>query len=296
MRRSLDLSSFHAVRRHAKPGVAVHGYGHDTSARMQDCLREAETRQAVGQLAAGVAHDFNNLLTIILGNLELLAETASGDDAEHISAAQHAARRMTHATVHLQSYAGLQVQAASPVDVAAMLGDVQALLHGMLPPDVMISTDIDRGVSRVHVDCAQLRAALVDLGVNAAGAMPHGGQLCFEAYDADSTPGDGLLPGRYVVVAATDSGEGMAPEVTARVFEPFAGAHRMAGTGLALPTARGFARRAGGDVQVISVIGFGTRVELWLPVLTANKTPHEAPMREMASATAAPPGFKSTSG
>jgi signal transduction histidine kinase/ActR/RegA family two-component response regulator len=235
-------------------------------------LRQAEKVRVVGQLVAGVAHDFNNILQVVGGVLDVVREDiAPGSEAGgYVEAAARAAERGARLTHQLLSYARKQLLAPALVDLPALLGGVQALLARTLGSHITVELAIEADAPSVLVDGMQLQTALINLGINAAHAMPQGGRLRFEACRAAATEFPGLAPDDYTVIAAVDTGTGMTPETLARAFEPFFTTKGLDGTGLGLAMVQGFCRQSGGDARVISAPGQGTRVEVWLP--SASRT------------------------
>jgi PAS domain S-box-containing protein len=235
-------------------------------------LRRAQRLEAVGQLTGGVAHDFNNLLTIILGNAEMLAEALEDDRLRVLAEmTQTAAERGSELTGRLLAFARRQPLDPAPTDVNALLAEMDGLLRRTLGGEVQIETVRGGGLWRALVDGAQLESAVLNLCINARDAMPDGGRLTIEtgnvfldqAY-ADSA--EEVAPGQYVMVAISDTGAGMAPEIAARAFEPFFTTKPVGrGSGLGLSMVFGFAKQSRGHVKIYSEPGQGTTVRLYLP-------------------------------
>jgi len=243
-------------------------------ARVQAELVQAHKMEAVGQLTGGVAHDFNNMLAVIVGSLELAQRRqAAGrlDIGDQIQHALDAARRAAALTQRLLAFARRQPLAPKVVDVNRLVSATCELLRSTLGRDVQIECVLSGGLWRTSVDPAQLDSALVNLAVNARDAMPEGGKLTVETANAHLDEAyvaahPDVRPGQYVLIAVTDTGCGMAPEVAERVFEPFFTTKEVGrGTGLGLSQVYGFVKQSGGHIKVYSEAGQGTTVRIYLP-------------------------------
>jgi len=232
-------------------------------------LRQVEKVRVVGQLAAGVAHDFNNILQVIGGVMEVVKEELQpgGEALPYVDAAAKATERGGRLTQQLLAYARKQMLAPTLLELPALLADVQAILARTLGSRITVDLDLDPTLSPVLADSAQLQTALINLGINAAHAMPNGGTLRFDAHWGAPSDFGELSGGDYIVIATIDTGTGMAPDVVARAFEPFFTTKGLEGTGLGLAMVQGFSRQTGGDARIISAPGQGTRVEMWLPAV-----------------------------
>ncbi|MGH8090846.1 MAG: ATP-binding protein, partial [Rudaea sp.] len=259
--------------------------------RVEEQLAHAQRLESVGQLTGGIAHDFNNLLTVISGNLQILEDELADRPAarEIVGNALRAAGRGAELTHKLLVFARRQRLAPRASDPRKLLEELASMLRRTLGESVQLAIHVAAGVAPVFADSAQLESALVNLALNARDAMPRGGELTlaveqrFVAGDAASAE---LKPGHYVVFSVRDTGLGMAQEVLARAFEPFFTTKEVGkGSGLGLSMVYGFAKQSGGHVQVQSKLGYGTRVELYLPAAQATEIPSQA-----APATSPPRG------
>ena len=231
-------------------------------------LVQAQKLEAVGQLTGGIAHDFNNLLQVISGGVELL-KGADGEARRDrlLDAIGKAAARGAGLTRQLLTFARRQPLRPERIDVARQVGGMQDLLDRSLRGDVRVSSRFAPDLWPVEVDPAQFELAILNIAVNARDAMPSGGVITISADNRRA--GEDGLPGEHVRVAVADTGEGMSPEVLARVFEPFFTTKAVGrGSGLGLSQVYGFAKQAGGDVQIASEPGGGTVVTLLLPRAT----------------------------
>jgi PAS domain S-box-containing protein len=239
--------------------------------------RQAQKMEGIGQLTGGVAHDFNNLLTIIIGNLETLQRNLDTVPLRverlkrSASNAMRGSRRAESLTQRLLAFSRQTPLAPKPLDIGRLVGGLSDLLRRTLGEQVTVETVLGGGLWRANVDPNQLEVAIINLAVNARDAMPSGGKLTLEtanvyldeSYAARQVE---VVPGQYVMVAVTDSGSGMMPDVLAKAFDPFFTTKDVGhGTGLGLSQVYGFAKQSGGQVKIYSEIGEGTTVKLYFP-------------------------------
>ena len=238
-------------------------------------LAEAQKQESIGRLAGGVAHDFNNLLAIIMGNAEvLLSGKVTGAPDGYLTDIVQAAQRGSDLTRSLLSFARRSDLKPEVIEVNDAVAGMHNLLTRTLPESITIETTLMAGLWQVRADRSALENALLNLVLNARDAMPKGGTLTIETANVRVTAdyveerGEDIPPGRYVMLAVSDTGTGIAPELLDRVFEPFfstKGPDR--GTGLGLPMVQGFAKQSGGTVRVYSEPGHGTAVKVFLRAL-----------------------------
>jgi len=236
-------------------------------------LRQSQKMEAMGQLTGGVAHDFNNLLTVILGNAEFIAEKLA-PHAELRSFAEGivtAAERGAELTRSLLAFSRKQPLMPKDIDIGRRVLDMEQLLRRTLGEHIECEFLLDHNRWLASVDPGQLTSALLNLVLNARDAMPNGGKLTVEVRNASLDKAYAELnsdarPGDYVMVAVTDTGCGMTPEVAARAFEPFFTTKDVGkGTGLGLSMVYGFAQQSGGSMKINSRPGHGTAVTLFFP-------------------------------
>jgi signal transduction histidine kinase len=239
----------------------------------QKQLHQSQKMETIGHLTGGIAHDFNNLLTIVIGNLDLLATSVPDDTHAHAFArdALTASLRGADLTRQLLAFSRKQKLESQAVDFNQLVAALTSLLARTLGPTINIKTSLRDGLWVAEADRAQLESAIVNLSVNARDAMPMGGDLIIETanktldaeYAAENAE---VVPGEYVMVAVSDTGTGMSPEVLARVFEPFFTTKEVGkGTGLGLSMVYGFAKQSGGHAKIYSELGVGTTIRLYLP-------------------------------
>ena len=240
---------------------------------IEERLRQAQKMEAIGNLTGGLAHDFNNLLGVIIGNLDMVRTSVAlpADDAELVRDALDAALRGAELTRRLLAFARRQPLAPGDVEINKLVGEIMGLMRRTLGEDISIDVGLADDLWPVHVDHAQLEAAIVNLATNARDAMPDGGRLAIGTanrhLDADyAALHPELSPGDYAVIEVTDTGTGIDPEVIDRVFEPFFTTKEQGkGTGLGLSMVFGFIKQSGGHVSVYSECGTGTTFRLYLP-------------------------------
>ena len=236
----------------------------------EEQLAQAQRMEAVGQLTAGVAHDFNNMLAVILGNAELL-EDEFGANNPRLTAMSRGATRAANLTQRLLAFSRKQVLQPEIIDTNKLIADITDLLRRTLEEHIDIETVTGTGLWTCEVDPAQLENAVVNLALNARDAMPDGGKLTIETantkLDDDYAAAQAeVTPGQYVMLAVTDTGFGMPPEVQDHVFEPFYTTKAVgAGSGLGLSMVHGFVKQSGGHVTIYSELGEGTTIKLYLP-------------------------------
>ena len=242
--------------------------------RLEQRLRRAEQVEGIGRLAVGVAHGFNNNLTVINGYCEmLLDELTAGDPlAEDLGEIRAAANRA--AGLSRQLLAISQQQPAQPrrLDVNTLVREHCRVLGRVLGENVEVLTDLGEGVGAIEAERSQIQLLLTNLSVNASEAMPRGGKLILLTANADistSSPaptGAGVPPGRYVVLAVSDTGVGMSRETLAHIFEPFFSTKSAGnGAGLGLATVSGIVQQSGGHIRVSSEPGAGSTFRIYLP-------------------------------
>ncbi len=236
-------------------------------------LQHAQKMEAIGQLTGGLAHDFNNLLTVIIGNLQLL-ETKSGIDekgARRLAEAIDAARKGSDLTRQMLAFARKQVLEPREVNINDLVKDIAPLISRSIGEAIQLKADAMAGEPKALIDPSQLESSILNLAINARDAMPKGGLLTIEtqpvfldkAYAAKYPE---VTPGHYVMVAVSDTGSGMSPELLEKVFQPFFTTKAQGkGSGLGLSMVYGFIKQSGGHINVYSELGHGTSIKMYLP-------------------------------
>ena len=247
-------------------------------AQLEDQLRQSQKMDAVGQLAGGIAHDFNNLLMVILGYSKFVAESLGEADprVDAVHEISGAAERAAALTRQLLAFSRKEVVRPQTIDLNQAVPDLLKLLRRMLRESIEFDLELAPGAWCTNIDRSQLEQVIVNLAVNAGDAMPNGGTLRVTTEnrrvdEEEARLRTGLAPGDYVVLSLTDTGQGMAPEVAARAFEPFYTTKpRGSGTGLGLATVYGIVTQAGGDIDLQSEPGCGTTVTVYLAAAAAE--------------------------
>jgi two-component system, cell cycle sensor histidine kinase and response regulator CckA len=237
----------------------------------EEQLRQAQRMDAAGRLAGGVAHDFNNLLTTIRGFSDLLLrdlpeEHPRRKDVEQIRKAADRGAQLTRQLLAFGEQPALQPR---PLELNSVVTNMEGLLHRLVGADIQLVTRLRPGLGEVRMDPAQLEQVLVNLVLNARDAMPAGGTLTIETGErqiSGSTPGRSVKPGRYLVLAVSDSGSGIKGEALSHVFEPFFSTHPPGSrSGLGLSIVYGIVKQNGGGVRVSSEPEQGTTVKVFIP-------------------------------
>jgi signal transduction histidine kinase len=238
-------------------------------------LRVAQKMEAVGRLAGGVAHDFNNLLTAINGYADLLLADLPDSDRAYSSVREirAAGERATALTRQLLAFGRRQVLEPRVVDLAALVANISPMLGRIIGEDIALEQLSDGTTPTVLADPGQLEQVILNLAVNSRDAMPNGGRLSLEtgSLTFDESVREHhvhLQPGRYAILAVSDTGSGMDAATQSQIFEPFFTTKAAGkGTGLGLATVWGIVRQSGGHVWVYSELGLGTTFKVYLPLV-----------------------------
>ncbi len=263
-----------------------------TERRMaEESLRQSRKLEAMGQLTGGIAHDFNNLLTPIMLSLDMLRDQGVGSerDQRRIAQALEATNRARTLVQRLLAFARRQPLMPTAVDLRRLVDGMVSLLVSTLGPSIGVSVEMPDDLPAAHVDANQLEMAILNLGVNARDAMPHGGTLTLAASTAwvDVGHRSALSPGSFIRLCVSDTGTGMDDETLKRAIEPFFSTKAVGqGTGLGLSMVHGLASQLGGALTIASRLNIGTDIELWLPV-SEMPVAAEKPEREVTRAAKA---------
>lgn len=260
----------------------VFAYGRDVTAEKEQAqalkqaeeqLRQAQKMEAIGQLTGGIAHDFNNLLQVISGNLQMLGQDLEADEksSRRIQNALAGVNRGAKLANQLLAFGRRQPLEPKVVNISRFLQGIGEMLRRTLGETVEVETVTSGGLWNTFVDPTQIENAVLNLAINARDAMDGQGKLTIEVGNAfidevycRNHPE--VEPGQYVMLAVTDTGVGMPPEVLERVFEPFFSTKPVGkGTGLGLSMVYGFVKQSGGHVKIYSEVGHGTTIRIYLP-------------------------------
>ena len=250
--------------------------------QLEHQLRQSQKMEGIGRLAGGIAHDFNNILTAILGYSEMLMGQIGEDKPIHADLAEihKAGERAAELTRSLLAFSRRQVLTLRPVDLNGVVRNLEPMLRRVIREDIDFDTRMAKALPATQADTTQLEQILMNLVVNARDAMENGGDLVVatgvkEVADGDESTPVPMAPGRYVVLAVSDTGCGMDENTRSRLFEPFFTTKQQgAGTGLGLATVYGTVKQLGGYVFVYSELGKGTTFRLYFPV--TSEQPQDA--------------------
>jgi len=240
---------------------------------LEERLRQSQKMEAVGRLAGGIAHDFNNLLTIILGYSQILKEGLPADSrlAESTGQIRSAAERAAGITRQLLAFSRKQVLSPRVINLNDIVLNLDSLLRRLIGEDIEVLTVPAKDLGTVKTDPGQIEQVIMNLALNSRDAMPHGGKLTLETSNAvlDETYArehQPVEPGRYVMLAVSDTGTGMSPETLTRIFEPFYTTKEVGkGTGLGLSMVYGIVKQSGGYIWVYSEPNRGTSFKIYFP-------------------------------
>ncbi len=246
---------------------------------LEDKLQQSQKMEAVGQLTGGVAHDFNNLLAVIQGNVELISEAL--DDGDPVKSSQlapvlKAARRGAELTQSMLAFSRKQDLSPKAMRLDLQVKEMVHMLQRTLGEAVSIETEFEEALWSCVADPGKVENALLNLCINARDAMPNGGTLSISVQNVEldedyAVSQSDVKPGKYVVLAVSDTGCGIAEKELEHVIEPFYTTKEIGkGTGLGLSMVYGFARQSKGHLSISSELDVGTTVQLYLPFAAEN--------------------------
>jgi two-component system, cell cycle sensor histidine kinase and response regulator CckA len=281
------MSSWTLVRDEAGQPQSILAINTDVTKKksLEAQLLHAQRMEGIGMVAGGVAHDFNNLLTVISGYSEMVLGRMKPDDPSRglLQEVHKAGERAAALTHQLLAFSRKQVLQVQVLDLNSLITDAEKMLSRLIGEDVQMVTEGDPRLGRVKADAGQIEQILLNLFVNARDAMPQGGRLTVMTRNVELDENYArahpyVKPGRYVLLAVSDTGAGMDEATRARVFEPFFTTKEPGkGTGLGLATVYGIVKQSGGSVELDSAPGRGTTFQIYLPrveeAVPARKSP-----------------------
>ena len=275
---NVDITS-HPVIFHGRRATLVIALDVTERLRLEAQLRHVQKMDALGRLAGGVAHDFNNIITAIFGFTDLLCEDVTDEHTRtRLEQIHRAADRARSLTTRLLAFSRKQIIEPRVLDVNKVVADVSRMLARLVGENIETLLHLQPDAFHVRADPSEIEQILTNLVVNARDAMPKGGTLTIETanVELDATYAKthvGVVPGPYLMLAVSDSGVGMPPDVQERLFEPFFTTKAIGeGTGLGLATVYGIVRQREGHVWVYSEVGRGTTFKIYLPRVTEATT------------------------
>lgn len=241
--------------------------------RLEAELFQAQRIEAVGRLAGGVAHDFNNMLSIILGYGEMLLAKLEEQDPsrDDVKTMVEAGKRSAALTRQLLAFSRQQTLQPKMIDLKVILKDIEMMLRSLIGEEIELELIAPENLAPVIADPGQMEQVIMNLAINARDAMSKRGKLTIEALNVEldelfAMSHPGAVPGKFVMLAVTDTGCGMEKEVLDKIFEPFfTTKEKGKGTGLGLSTVYGIVKQSNGCIYAYSEPGEGSTFEVYLP-------------------------------
>ena len=260
------------------------GRGRPAATKRAEQIHLAQRMESIGRLASGLAHDFNNLLTAILGQCDLLLRRLPETEPTRkgIEEIRTAGERAAGLTRQLLAYSRRQVLKPRVIDLNSSVTSMFPLLRRLIGETIDLSPTLQADLGHVEADPSQVEQIIMNLVVNARDSMPGGGRVVVETSNADldatfARRHAPTRPGRYVLLAVSDTGSGMDRATQARIFEPFFTTKQLGkGTGLGLATVYGIVKQSDGYIWVYSEPGVGSTFKIYLPRVDAAVSPEEA--------------------
>ena len=289
---TLEVSASNLLQHPAVSGIVVNARDVTERRRLEEQLMQAQRMEAIGTLSGGVAHDFNNILTVILGHAEVLQQMLQPSSAEysHLKSIDEASRRASALTRQLLAFSRKQVLQPKVFNLNSLIVDLDKMLRRLISEDIQLETVTDPNLGATRADPGQIEQVVMNLVVNARDAMKSGGRITIETanvtldeeYVRSHT---GARSGPHVMLAVSDTGEGISAENLPLIFEPFFTTKEVGkGTGLGLSTVYGIVKQSGGNVWVYSQPGRGTTFKIYLPRVDEPESVVADPARRAVSA------------
>ena len=242
--------------------------------KLEHQLRHIQKMESIGRLAAGIAHDFNNVLSVIIGYSELLLKEIPTKDPiyEKINCILDSGSKAATLTRQLLAFSRKQVLEKKIISINAIIRNFLKILNKIVGENIVITTYLSNENCFVEADPGQIEQVIMNLIVNARDAMPDGGEIIIETAEVQLgqryvEKHQEIKPGQYVLIAISDTGEGMDEEVLPKIFDPFFTTKEQGkGTGLGLATVYGIVKQHGGYIYAYSEKGRGTTFKIYLPL------------------------------
>lgn len=284
------LLSVERIELDGEPFALAIGMDVTEQRQLESRLRQSQKMDSIGLLAGGIAHDFNNVLTVITGASDILLSTLPPEDPsrELLEEIRTAGGRAASLTGQLLAFSRRQMLEPKALDVNEVVADTEKMLRRLLGEDIHLTTTLGSNLHTIMVDPGNLVQVIMNLAVNARDAMPTGGHLTIETANKEldahyAAVHADVPPGHYVVLAISDTGVGIPPEVKDRLFEPFFTTKGLGrGTGFGLAVVHGIVAQNGGHVEVYSEEGLGTTFKIYFPASKAAVEPEHASRANMA--------------
>jgi len=292
--RTLEVSATNLLQHPAVSGIVMNARDVTERRKLEEQLLQAQRMEAIGTLSGGIAHDFNNILTVILGHTEVLLQALPPASAEyaHLKSIDEASRRASTLTRQLLAFSRKQVLQPRVFNLNSLIVDLDKMLRRLISEDIELETVTDPKLGTTRADPGQVEQVVMNLVVNARDAMKSGGRITIETanvtldeeYVRSHT---GARSGPHVMLAVSDTGEGISPETLPLIFEPFFTTKEVGkGTGLGLSTVYGIVKQSGGTVWVYSQPGRGTTFKIYLPRVDESESVVAEPVRRAVAAGA----------
>ncbi|GEM_PF-1550217 len=248
--------------------------------KTEETARQSVKMEAIGRLAGGIAHDFNNLLTAIIGYSDLIIKSKPEDPSirKEVEEIRSAGERAAELTRQLLAFGRKQVFEVKVVDLNVIVSDAGKMLSRVISENIELVTLLESKLRKIKADPAQVEQIIFNLAVNARDAMPNGGKLIIETANIKldeqyQNKKSDIKAGEYVMLAVSDTGQGMDPETISHLFEPFfTTKENSTGSGLGLCSVYGIVKQSGGNIYVYSELGLGTTFKIYFPQCKENGT------------------------